>query len=363
VKFFTKPILRLRTGILVNKTDTIPAAKRSEANTAGLPAGLAFPFELVKDHLLQVDTFIGEQARTFDPGVEGYVSYVCEISGKRIRPALALLAGGAAGEISDAQVQIGTVVELVHLATLIHDDIMDGADLRREMPTASAKWGASLSVLLGDCLFARALELAAAFEDSAISQRVSAAASAVCQGEILQTQRRFDLNLSRDDYFRMIRMKTGALFAAATELGARTAGADAAAQENLREFGMKVGTAYQIYDDCLDLVGQEEIAGKTLGTDLIKGKLTLPVLNLIANATEAQRDKLNTRLLLKEPIDVTALADIADYDGAVGRAVDTGKSVLEDARSHLVSFGDSPYRQALDEVTHYLDGLLDSCCR
>lgn len=362
MNFFTKPILRHRISIPVNEIDTTPAAVRPEAPADGLPDGLAFPFELVKDRLLQVDALIGAQARTFDPGVETYVSYVCEISGKRIRPALALLAGGTAGKISDAQVEIGTVVELVHLATLVHDDIIDGADMRREMPTACAKWGASLSVLLGDCLFARALELAAAFEDCAISQRVSAAASAVCQGEILQTQRRFDLNLSREDYFRMIRMKTGALFAAATELGARTAGGDAAAQENLREFGMKVGTAYQIYDDCLDLVGQEEIAGKTLGTDLIKGKLTLPVLNLIGNATEAQRDKLNTRLLLKEPIDVTALAGIADYDGAIGRAVDTGKSVLEDARSHLAHFADSPYRQALDAVTRYLDGLLDGCC-
>lgn len=341
--------------------DTATDPENLEAAAADLPAGLAFPFELVKDRLLEVDEFISAQAHAFDPGVEGYVSYVCEISGKRIRPALAILSGGATGEISSDQVKIGSVVELVHLATLIHDDIMDGADVRREMPTASAKWGSSLSVLLGDCLFAHALELAASFEDNAISQRVSAAASAVCQGEILQTQRRFDLNLSREDYFRMIEMKTGALFAAATELGARTAGASEATQENLRDFGMKVGTAYQIYDDCLDLVGQEEIAGKTLGTDLIKGKLTLPVLNLIGSATEAQRDKLNKRLLLKEPIDVTALAGIADYDGAIERAVETGKTVLEDARGHLVGLAESPYRQALDAVTRYLDGLLDGC--
>ncbi len=325
------------------------------------PPGLGFPFELVRERLSEVDAFIAGQARSFDPGVEGYIAYVCEIGGKRIRPALAILAGGAAGEIDERQVKIGAVVELVHLATLIHDDIMDGAEVRREMPTASAKWGSSLSVLLGDCLFARALELAASFEDTAVSRRVSAAASAVCQGEILQTQRRFDLSLSREDYFKIISMKTGALFAVATELGSRAAGADAATQQGLREFGMRVGTAYQIYDDCLDLVGSEEIAGKTLGTDLVKGKLTLPVLNLIAGATDAQRDKLNKRLLLKEPIDVTALAGIADYDGAIERAIDTAKEFLEEARGHLVGLPGSPYRKGLEDVTLFLDALLDGC--
>ena len=326
-----------------------------------LPGGLAFPFELVRDQLRAVDEYIGGQVRAFDPGVEGYVNYVCEISGKRIRPALVLLSGGAVGEVDVDHVKLGSIVELVHLATLIHDDIMDGADVRREMPTANAKWGSSLSVLLGDCLFARALELAASFEDTAISRLVSAAATAVCEGEILQTQRRFDLNLTRADYFRMIEMKTGALFAVACELGARLSGASAEVQEGMREFGMKVGTAYQIYDDCLDLVGQEEIAGKTLGTDLTKGKLTLPVLNLISSATEGQREKLNRRLLQKEPIDVTVLAGIADYDGAIERAVDTGKTVLDDARALLVGVAECPYREALEHVVSYLDTLLEGC--
>lgn len=342
-----------------------PANRQAaEAAAAGLPQDLAFPFELVRDGLAEVDAYISAQARAFDPGVEGYVAYVCEISGKRIRPALTLLAGGAAhpaGRTGDDHVKLGSIIELVHLATLIHDDIMDGADLRREMPTACAKWGASLSVLLGDCLFARALELAASFEDTTISRRVSAASGAVCQGEILQTQRRFDLGLSLPDYFRIIEMKTGELFAVACELGGRAAGADEALQGALREFGMKLGTAYQIYDDCLDLVGQEEAAGKTLGTDLAKGKLTLPMLNLIASATDAQREKLNRRLLQKAPIDVGALAGIADYEGAIESAVETGQSVLADARAALVAVPECDHRDALVQVTRYLDGLLEGC--
>ncbi len=354
MKSFTRLILAYRT---VNQDNTKPTSN----DTGILPEDLLLPFELIAGRLSEVDELIRRQARTFDPGVEGYISYVCEISGKRIRPALAILAGGACGQAGNGQVKIGTVIELVHLATLVHDDIMDGAELRRDMPTVSAKWGSALSVLLGDCLFARALEMAAGFEDNAISQRVATAAAAVCQGEILQTQRRFDLNLTRREYFRMIEMKTGSLFAIATELGARIAGADEQTQENLRNFGMKVGIAYQIYDDCLDLVGKEELAGKTLRTDLAKGKLTLPVLNLIASATKSQREKLNKHLLLMEPIDVTTLAGIADYDGSIDQATETGKEILAQATLHLEDLQESPYCSGLIQVTRYLDSLLDNC--
>ncbi len=344
----------------MNDSQTTPETRSQDA-TAALPGALRFPFELVKDDLAEVDAFISAQSRAFDPGVEGYVNYVCQIGGKRIRPALSLLAGGAVGMAGKPQREIGAVVELVHLATLIHDDIMDGADLRREMPTACSKWGPTLSVLLGDSLFARALELAASFGDPQVCAAVARAASAVCQGEILQTQRRFDLNLSRADYFRIIEMKTGALFAVACELGARLAGAADADQAALRDFGMKVGTAYQIYDDCLDLVGHEEVVGKTLGTDLARGKLTLPVLNLVASATPAQREKLNRRLLENEPIDVSALAGIADYEGAIERAATTARDLLTEARELLDPLPDTPHRAGLEQVTRYLDALLDAC--
>ena len=343
----------------MNQNDTKSKSKNNASEI--IPKGLLLPFELIAGKLSEVDEFIRRQAHTFDPGVEGYISYVCEISGKRIRPALSILAGGACGEAGEEQIKIGTVIELVHLATLVHDDIMDGAELRRKMPTVSAKWGSTLSVLLGDCLFARALEMATQFEDITISQRVSASASAVCQGEILQTQRQFDLNLTHNEYFRIIEMKTGSLFATATELGARLAGADQQTQENLRDFGMKVGIAYQIYDDCLDLVGNEELAGKTLRTDLAKGKLTLPVLNLIASSTQSQREKLNKYLLLKEPIDVDTLAGIADYDGSIDKATATGKEILAEATQHLACLPETPYCSGLMQVTGYLDSLLDTC--
>jgi octaprenyl-diphosphate synthase len=321
-----------------------------------------FPFDLVRPQLESVETSIRALARGFDPALEGYVSYVTGTTGKRIRPALAILAGGATGgHAGDAHVRLGVVLELIHIATLVHDDIMDGAEIRRNLPTANARWGSSLSVLLGDCLFARALDLSTEFDDNEITRKIARAAQDVCTGEIIQTQRRFDLNLSRDTYFKIIRLKTAALFAAAAELGAALSGQPAAVQDRLRGYGDRLGAAYQIYDDCLDLVGDEEAVGKTLGTDLAKGKLTLPILNLIDSASDAQRAKLNRLLLEQEPIDVSVLAGIADYQGAIEAAVSTAGELLAEARDDLMVLPANESAQALDQVTHYLEARLQKC--
>jgi octaprenyl-diphosphate synthase len=322
---------------------------------------VAFPFELVKPEIERVEKMLFEQARAFDPAVEGYVSYVCQTSGKRIRPALAVLAGGATGGVTDEHRRLSVILELVHIASLVHDDIMDGATIRREMPTAAAKWGNALSVLLGDSLFAFALELATEFDDSAVCRRIARASRDVACGEILQTQRRYDFNLSLDDYFRIIEMKTAALFAVATELGTRLNGQSDALIGAMRNYGLKLGTAYQIYDDCIDLVGDELAIGKTLGTDLAKGKLTLPMLYLLRDATEQQRTKLHRMVLKGEPMDTSILAGIADYEGAIERAVETARKLLEEAREDLVGLNASPHSEALHMITGYLDGLLEDC--
>lgn len=304
---------------------------------------------------------IRAQSKSFDPSVEGYVDYVLGTSGKRIRPALSLLAGGASGSAGPDHEKLGIVLELIHLATLVHDDIMDGAELRRSQPTAAARWGSSLSVLLGDCLFAHALEMAASFDSTWISRKIARASNEVCSGEILQTQRRFDLALTIPEYFRIIRMKTAALFSAATELAGWLNGATPEVQENLRLYGELLGTAYQVYDDCLDLCGEEKEAGKTLGTDLVKGKLTLPVLYLMEDATEAQRSQLNKLILRQEPIDLNVVAGIANYAGAICRAVATARGMLDEARRALLVLPDNDHTTALNGITHYLDSLLDSC--
>ncbi len=325
------------------------------------PAALQFPFQLIAEQLVSVEARIRDQATAFDPSVEGYVSYVLGTSGKRIRPALSLLVGGACGVANEEHEKLGVVLELVHLATLVHDDIMDGAVLRRAQPTAVARWGSSLTVLLGDSLFAHALEMAASFDSTHISRKIARASNEVCTGEILQTQRRFDFGLTIPEYFRIIRMKTAALFSAATELSAWLSGASVEVQAELRNYGDLLGTAYQIYDDCLDLCGQEAQAGKTLGTDLVKGKLTLPILYLMEEATEAQRAQLNKLIVRQEPIDLNMLAGIANYAGAVTRATNTARQMLVEARASLEILGQNDHVTALDGITRYLDSLLDSC--
>jgi octaprenyl-diphosphate synthase len=334
-------------------------------STTTLPQGRSerFPFELVRPQLERVEASIRDQIRAFDPAVEPYVSYVCNTSGKRIRPALSILVGGALGDVKDGHVKLGVILELIHMATLVHDDIIDGAVTRRMVPTANAKWGAGLSVLLGDALFSHSLALATEFNDIGICRKVGLASREVCEGEIIQTQRRFDLTLTKADYFRIIEMKTGALFAAATGIAAAISGADAETEAKLYDYGLKLGTAYQIYDDCLDLVGSEEAVGKTLRTDLEKGKLTLPILNLLESSSEAQRSKLNKRIIEQQALDLPVLVGIAEYEGAIESAVDTALDMLGTCRNHLVGLPGGEYVEALEQITHFLGALLQKCRR
>jgi len=320
-----------------------------------------FPFELVSHHLEKVETQIREQVRDFDPGVEPYMAYICDTNGKRIRPTLAILTGGATGELTQGHINLGVILELIHMATLVHDDIIDGASTRRQVPTPNAKWGNGMAVLLGDALFSHALKLSTDFNDLALSRAISLASREVCQGEILQTQRRFDLTVTKKDYFRMIEMKTGALFAAASGLAARISGRDESICEAMHDYGMKLGTAYQIYDDVVDIIGTEEVTGKTLGTDLEKGKLTLPILNLLDTATPKQKEKLTKRIIEQQPLDLHILGGIADYEGAVDDALKTASQLVAEARGSLTLLNASEFTTALEDITLYVDQLLKSC--
>ena len=316
------------------------------------------PFTLVEQELDKVENSLRKQVRHFDPGVEPYISYICDTAGKRIRPTLSILVGGATGQVTSDHIKLGTILELIHMATLVHDDIIDGASTRRKVLTANSKWGDGLAVLLGDALFSHALMLSTEFDDLVLSRAIASASRDVCQGEILQTQRRFDLTLTRQDYFEIIEMKTGALFAAATDLAAYLSGVSTEVRDAMRDFGMKLGTAYQIYDDCLDLVGSEEQFGKTLRTDLEKGKLTLPMLYLLEEAGDTQRDILQKRIIQQEELDLTVLAGIAEYQGAIARSLDHASTLLDEAGETLTLLGNSSYREALAGMLSFLAGLL-----
>jgi octaprenyl-diphosphate synthase len=314
--------------------------------------------ELINAQLYSVEERIRQQARAFDPAVEGYVAYAIESHGKRLRPALALLAGGATGNICSSHFDLAVIVELIHAATLVHDDILDGAEMRRGQPTVNAKWGNAISVLLGDCLFAHALKLSTSFQNGEIGRRIAHAAVDVCQGEIIQTQRRFDLKLSVPDYYKIIEMKTAALFAAATELGALLNEAAPEVISALRVFGLRLGAAYQIYDDCLDLAGDETKAGKTLGSDLRKGKLTLPILHLLQISDTAERHRLSEIILRGETADIHLLVERALAAGAVKSAVTTGRRLLREARAELDLVPGNKYRDALMNLVGNVDAMI-----
>ena len=320
-----------------------------------------FPFDLVRPHIEKVEALIRDQVRAFDPGVEPYMEYICDTSGKRIRPALTVLTGGATGGLHDEHVNLGVILELIHMATLVHDDIIDGASSRRKVPTANAKWGNGMAVLLGDALFSHALKLSTDFENPDLSRAISLASREVCQGEILQTQRRFDLTLTKKDYFKMIEMKTGALFAAACQLSAIISNTPKTVSDAMFEYGMKLGTAYQIYDDVVDLVGSEDQIGKTLGTDLEKGKLTLPILNLLERANPKQKEILSKRIIEHKPLDLPILVGIAEYEGSMSDAIDTAANFVSDARNALNLLNASESTEALRNITFFVDQLLEGC--
>ncbi|HZE13015.1 MAG TPA: polyprenyl synthetase family protein [Chthoniobacterales bacterium] len=313
----------------------------------------------VQPQLDEVETRIARQAAAFDPAVEGYVTYAIGSRGKRLRPLLALVSGGASGGITSGHVDLAVIVELIHIATLVHDDIMDEAERRRAQPTVNARWGNSLSVLLGDCLFAQALNLSTNFDNSEISRVIARAARDVCSGEIIQTQRRFDLHLAIDDYLRIVEMKTGSLFAAAAELGAVLNNAGPETIRALKNFGRKIGAAYQIYDDCLDIAGNENEIGKTLGTDLRKGKMTLPILMLLRSAPAEERERYCELILAEEAPAIAKLLQSDAPNGALRSSLDAGEESVRDAQSELHSLPTNLFTDSLFQLGDALREMLD----
>ena len=334
--------------------------KRGSLAAIASPAtSLAQVARLVQPHLEEVETRIGQQAAAFDPALEGYVVYAIGSRGKRLRPLLALLAAGASGRINSDHVDLAVIVELIHIATLVHDDVMDEAVRRRAQPTANARWGNSLSVLLGDCLFAHALTLSTNFENADIGRTIARTAATVCSGEMIQTQRRFDLNLTVQDYLRIVEMKTGSLFSAAAELAAVISEAEPNVIETFKNFGVQVGTAYQIYDDCVDLAGNESVTGKTLGTDLRKGKFTLPVLIFLHSASEFEREHC-CRLVLEERIDeMIELLKNSATNGALNESITAGTDLIREAQRTLDEIASNPFADALFSLGDALCEMFD----
>ena len=250
-------------------------------------------FVRLQPRMNELDRFLRSQLDSFEPEIRDLVEYCLDVSGKRIRPALVFFSGWTgADRINPALVRAAAVVEMVHLATLVHDDIMDGAEMRRNRPTAARRYGADAAVLLGDALLAHAVHVAAQFPSTEICRVVSEATRKVCAGEIAQTLRRGDPAVTLADYRRVIELKTAELFRLSCLLGSRLGGFEDGFVEAAAAFGMRLGSAYQIYDDLADFFGEEKQIGKTLGTDLTGGKVTLPTLVLLKKLPPVEREKL-----------------------------------------------------------------------
>ena len=308
----------------------------------------------------QVSQQLRQQIAAFDPGIETYAEYALTGQGKQLRPLLVALSANAAGKANGDHVNVAVIIEMVHLATLVHDDVMDEADIRRGRRTLAANWGNEIAVLLGDCLFAHALKLAASFPTPEVCRAVSSATNIVCSGEILQTRARGDFGLKLEDYFKMLDMKTAELFALSCDLGAYLSGATPVQRQTLREFGMALGTAYQMYDDCVDILGAESKVGKSLGTDLVKGKLTLPVLLLRDKASPSERDQLEALVKDWQPDNMEMLRKLLASHGIITDSLAAMGQHLERARALAASLPDGA--PELIWLTTYLAKQTEAVC-
>ncbi len=266
------------------------AVSMTSTPKSGPSTDLPLLFRRLGPHMSALDCFIRGQVEKFEPEIRKMAAYCLDTSGKRLRPTLVFISGWQGeGVVSDDLVRAAGVVEMVHLATLVHDDIMDGAEIRRNCRTAACEFGADAAVLLGDALFSQALHVASQFPTAEVCRLVAESTRKVCSGEIMQTLRRRDLDISLAEYRRMIDLKTAELFRVACFLGARLSGHPAGFVRAADQFGHHLGIAYQIYDDLADFIGEERRIGKTLGTDLATGKLTLPLMLLLERVPPEER--------------------------------------------------------------------------
>lgn len=336
-------------------------AAESKVARSGLSDSLEYPTRSWKQIMEQVDPFLQavterliQQASSFDPKVVPYAQYALNGSGKHLRPTLVALAGSSVGKIGEAHVTVAVIIEMVHLATLVHDDVMDEAQVRRGKLTLAANWSNEIAVLFGDCLFAQALKLAASFPTTEVCRAVAMATNTVCTGEILQTQHRRHFQLSRNEYFRVIEMKTAELFTLSCDLAGFLGNARPEERAALRQFGAAFGTAYQVYDDCVDLFGSETAAGKSLGTDLAKGKLTWPVLLAWERADSGDRVLLEKLIQGWKPENLPLVNGLLVKYETFEPSLEVIFKYLEQARRALEALPDTVGRAGLFGLADFL---------
>ena len=278
--------------------------------------------------------------------------HILKMTGKFLRPALAILSSKIEGNSRPEVARLATAIELIHTATLVHDDIIDNSDFRRNQPSVHARWGRDLSIVSGDYLYAKAFLLLAGLKDPFLSQAFAACAHVMCEGEMKQVEKRNQFLMDEEEYLKIIQQKTAALFQAACMGGAYYSGTRQENIHRLGQYGFALGMAFQIMDDCLDLVGETKTLGKTTGLDLTKNDVTLPLLYLLQSMTAAQREDFagrmkNNGVLFEE------IKKMAVEQKAVERAMARARGYVDTAFENLREIPESVYRQSLEQLANH----------
>lgn len=282
--------------------------------------------------------------------------YVLSSGGKRVRPALLLLAARLTGYNADKAVPLASVIEFIHTATLLHDDVVDSATLRRGIASANTLWGNEASVLVGDFLFSKSFSLMVRVGSMDILRVLSDATTVIAEGEVLQLLCTGELDLTEEQYINVVRSKTAILMSAACEAGAILGAAGQSQQQALSDFGMDLGIAFQLMDDILDYVATEEEFGKSIGHDLEEGKITLPLIHTLRHCSDSERTFI-AAVVEKDEMsldDFRAVSSFVKQHGGIEYTVTQARFYIERCKSHLDQFESSPVRVAMNSLAEYV---------
>jgi octaprenyl-diphosphate synthase len=318
------------------------------------PQELRSLYAIIQEPLTRVDDLLRSELASKYPFVDKLAKHGFRLGGKRMRPALVLLSAKLCGEINDDHLRLAAAVEMVHTATLVHDDVLDEATIRRHLDTVNARWDNEASILLGDYLFAKALCLAASVEDPYAVRTLITASRRVCEGELRQIGTRGDYDLTEDDYLEIIADKTAALCSCCCQLGAHYAGASEQETAALEEFGRKLGIAFQIVDDVLDVQGDEETTGKSLGTDLIKQKPTLPLIRLLDQSSPEKKAEMLQGLSQATDRQREVLGSQLVDSAAIAYAKQKAEQFVEEASAQLAPWPNAPSKESLVGIARFV---------
>jgi octaprenyl-diphosphate synthase len=319
-----------------------------------MPSVLESITTLTGPFLAQVEQRFDEELKSDLPCVQTLVKHVARFRGKMLRPMLVALSGQACGKVTDHHVTIGTVVEMVHMATLVHDDVLDDAELRRRGATINHLKGNEAAVLLGDYLISHSYHLCSSVGSQSVARTIAATTNRVCEGELLQLDNRGNLDLDEKTYTEIVSRKTAALIAASCQLGAKLAGASDDVINQLHAFGNAIGIAFQIQDDILDLVGDVREVGKSLGSDVHKSKLTLPLIHFLSTAPQEHRELLRSLLTSDDADRAHKVRNLIAPSQSIPYAQRTARRYIEQAQACLDVLPESHAKSALLESARFV---------